>query len=218
MTRHASWHAEDSLWKYEVMKPFLEQLDFQSCVDVGCGAGVVLRSLAVHHPGAQCDGYEVSADAAKLWDSDLPNLSYHHADIFANSDTYDLLISCDVLEHVEDYYGFLRALRDRAHYFIYHVPLDMFALASLTQNYGRKRKDVGHLHYFDKDTILEVMRECGYSLVDAKLTKAYKATNAKTSKKLRLLRSIGERLWGTGFNSRLLGGYSMMILLERAGQ
>jgi len=45
-------------------------------------------------------------------------------------DTYfDSLLCIDVFEHVEDYIGFVKTLKSKATYKIFHIPLDISVLS-----------------------------------------------------------------------------------------
>ena len=44
---------------------------------------------------------------------------------------YDLILCIDVFEHVEDYIGFLKTLKNKSKYHIFNIPLDMCALKVL---------------------------------------------------------------------------------------
>src|SRR5208282_2139793 len=79
----------------------------------------------------------------------------------------DLMLVLDVLEHVEDYFSFLRAIRALARYKIFHFPLDISVQAVMRKNGLLKRRfDYAHLHYFSKETALETLRDTGYQIRD----------------------------------------------------
>jgi hypothetical protein len=127
----------------------------------------------------------------------------------------DLVLLIDVFEHVEDYYGFLRELQKKSKYFVFHIPLDMFVLASLMNNYEQKKIKVGHLHYFDYRTALGVLEDTGYKVINYHFTKNYLQSQTKEVKMLRPFRRVGEFLFGIKSNSKILGGYSIMVLCEK---
>jgi 2-polyprenyl-3-methyl-5-hydroxy-6-metoxy-1,4-benzoquinol methylase len=111
------WHATDSRWKAERIAAVLadNSIRFDTCVEVGCGAGQVLANLAERIPGKSYTGYDVSPDAARLWPTpQQTSVAYRLGDFTAATEVYDLLLLIDVFEHVEDYMGFLRKLAKRA--------------------------------------------------------------------------------------------------------
>ena len=80
------------------------------------------------------------------------------------------------------------------------------------------RRDVGHLHYFVRDTALATLRECGFEVLDAFYTAGALDLPSRhwRARLLRLprraLRAIDEDLC-----ARLLGGFSLMVLARAAG-
>src|SRR5216117_1180599 len=94
-------------------------------------------------------------------------LQFKLADIRQEKDAhFDLLLLMDVLEHVEDYFGFLRDLRPKAEYTILHIPLDISVRNVLLGRLCDFRAAYGHLHYFSKEVALEMLRDVGYEVVD----------------------------------------------------
>ncbi|MDX9745689.1 MAG: hypothetical protein WCX84_00020 [Syntrophales bacterium] len=80
---------------------------------------------------------------------------------------FDIVMAIDVFEHVEDCFGFLRKLKEKAEYKIFHIPLDLSVqtvLRSFPIIHGRK--SVGHIHYFTKETALETLKDTGYLIID----------------------------------------------------
>jgi hypothetical protein len=139
----------------------------RSVAEVGCGAGEILRILASQHPNITFHGYEVSPQAFAMCEPRrTANLDFFLADLGATDAFYDALLCMDVVEHVEDYIGFLRALRPRADLKVFNIPLDMNAGAVLrNQPIMHARRLVGHPHYFSRDTALATLEHCGYEIL-----------------------------------------------------
>lgn len=217
LARHADWHASDSVWKYEQLRPLIAELPLRRVVDVGCGAGLILERLAADHPEAELEGFEITGDVERFWAERDLRIRFRRADFLAEqTPIYDLLLLIDVFEHVEDPYGFLRALRPRAVHHVFHIPLDMFALACLMGSYARKKASVGHLHYYDPMTARGLLEDCGYELLEVRLTRVYLQAQTRAARLLRWPRRLAELLLGAERNARWLGGYSMMVLARGA--
>jgi hypothetical protein len=76
-------------------------------------------------------------------------------------------MALDVFEHVEDYVGFLKRLRVKAEYKIFHIPLDMSVMSVMRMTPILNARDkVGHLHYFCKETALATLNDTGYQIID----------------------------------------------------
>lgn len=84
------------------------------------------------------------------------NLRYFHKDLLDESESgFDVVMAIDVFEHVEDFFGFLRSLREKGTYKIFHIPLDLSVQWVLRSSpLIKQRLSVGHIHHFTKETAL----------------------------------------------------------------
>jgi 2-polyprenyl-3-methyl-5-hydroxy-6-metoxy-1,4-benzoquinol methylase len=216
------WHSADSGWKAERIAAMLtaNSVDFDSCVEVGCGAGQVLAGLAQRIPGKRYTGYEISADAAALWRSLPPTVSYRTGDFIASGESYDLLLLIDVFEHVEDYMSFLRKLSTRARWFVFHIPLEMHVSALLRDRQLHARAQVGHLHYFSRATALATLADTGYRITSAEYTNLAQETQEgrRTLTRLANLVRAGAQAISRDLAAKLLGGYSLLVLCRSAAE
>jgi hypothetical protein len=169
-------------------------------------------------PGARLVGYDVAAAAIQCArSSESERLSFECGDLLAlplSGDRFDLLLAIDVVEHVEDYLGFLRRLRERANAFVFHIPLDLSVQSVLRpRRLIAERQTVGHLHYFTAETALATLKDAGYSVVDWRFTAAslelpVRSALARVAKLPR--RAIAAV--SPAFAARLLGGSSLLAL------
>ena len=125
-------------------------------------------------------------------------------------------MAIDVFEHVEDYFSFLRKLKTKAKYKIFHIPLDLSVSTVLRSSpIIKSRQVVGHIHYFTKETALETLKDTGYEIIDYFYTSGslelpnlgQKTNLLKIPRKLAFL--VNKDL-----AVRLLGGYSLMVLTK----
>jgi hypothetical protein len=124
------------------------------------------------------------------------------------------MLCIDVFEHIEDYMGFLRALRPKAKWTIFHIPLNLSSQAVLRGTpilYGRKK--LGHLHYFFKDTAIATLTDVGYVVLDHCYTAGAIDRGGSTLKN-RLARLPRRFLYSIDpdLAVRALGGYSLLVL------
>src|SRR5262249_14444974 len=135
-----------------------------------CGAGEVLRQLQMSIDSKVVFfGYEISPYAFDLSKSRANDrLHFKLADITQEKEEeFDLILVLDVVEHLEDYFSFLRALISRSNYKIIHIPLDLSVQTILRKNALLKRRDLhAHIHYFTKETALQMLKDCGYVVLD----------------------------------------------------
>jgi 2-polyprenyl-3-methyl-5-hydroxy-6-metoxy-1,4-benzoquinol methylase len=162
---------ENTLWKAGQVMRMIERaaLKPETVCEIGCGSGGVLEELHRRLPdGVQFTGVEPMAEAfARCSEKTCDRLSFHHETANELTGVYDLVLLLDVFEHVEDYLGFLRSLRPLGKNFIFHIPLDMTVQMVLRDEpIMRVRRNVGHLHYFSKNTALATLGEAGYEVTD----------------------------------------------------
>jgi SAM-dependent methyltransferase len=211
-----TWHQEDSPYKAKLVSTAISRnnIKFGSCVDIGCGAGLVTELLAEEFPTSSFEGYELSDDAKEFWKNrqSLNNLSFKIANIFDSKERFDLVVCLDVFEHVEDYFGFLRNLRTKGKWFVFNIPLDMNVMKILTPGIRFAREEVGHLHYFNQYTALRTIEDTGYKIHDSYLSAGFTSTMPRNIRQaailpIRLLASI----FGKKFTSRVFGGISLVV-------
>lgn len=216
LEKNASWHVEDSAWKADHILKVLSKYNIapKTACEVGCGAGEIIKQLSLKMPMTEFQGYELSPQAYEMCRTrETDRVRYHNASIFNDNQTFDILLCIDVFEHVEDYIGFVRALKTKASYAIFHIPLDINVLSILRGGMMTARNTTGHLHYFTPDTAIATLTDSGYRIIDSRLTAYFDELPSTTLKskiaKLprKLLYSISPALM-----VRLMGGCSLMVL------
>ena len=214
------WHMEDSAWKAANISEMLkrESVSFETAVEVGCGAGLILQELAGDFPEKQWAGFDISPDAEQFWQrwADGP-VTYQREDYLSTSEANDLVLLIDVFEHVDDYIGFLRRLSGLGKAFVFHIPLDLNAQGLMRGSMLKSRAHVGHLHYFSKDTALATLRDTGYEI------KAWQFTGSsqhagRSSRPLRTrIANLPRRMMfpiAPETTALLMGEYSLLVLAE----
>ncbi|MDP4024398.1 methyltransferase domain-containing protein [Methylobacterium sp. NEAU 140] len=219
MARNATWHVEDSPWKAEQVRTMLGRHGIvpRTLCEVGCGAGEVLVRLGETFPAARLQGFEVSQQALALARTRTRDgLTFTGADAFASGLHFDVALALDVMEHVEDYIAFARRMRPLAEHKIFHVPLDMNALAvARGWPIAHAREKVGHLHYFSKETALATLAQADHEIVDwAYTATALETPGAVRNAKAALLNVARRGLYALRPDAAaaLLGGYSLLVL------
>lgn len=210
LRKNPSWHEEGADWKFGHVIELIRRngLDPQSIVEVGTGAGECLKLLADEFPDARLTGFDISPDAIRIASEKATDrLSFRLGSPFDKT-VYDLALALDVFEHVEDYLGFLREMTQLAPYQIYNIPLDLSVRYLLQQSLIlRGRSEVGHLHYFFKDSALASLEDTGHEPIDLIMH--------SPSLMRRDLKGAFRR-WFFNRNPdlcvRLMGGFSMTVL------
>ena len=222
LNTNPTWHVEDSPWKATQILKLIERNKLQpkSVVEIGCGAGEILNQLQqrMNDKTIEFAGFEIAPDAFKMAQTrEKERLHFYQEDLLQNNNSYDLLLMIDVFEHVEDYIGFVRKCNAKASYKIYHIPLDMSMWSIFTNYPASARRQVGHLHYFMKDTALAALTDAGQEIVDWFYTPGAFEVNNKGltffGKIIQLLRRFFYKI-KPGFAVKAFGGFSLIVLTK----
>jgi SAM-dependent methyltransferase len=214
---HPDWHQADSPWKANQIMTMLRLTNQKprTVCEIGCGVGAVLACLIERLPNITCLGLDISPQAIELARTrENRSLQFQLTDaVNYKTDRFDLVLVVDVIEHVPDYLGFLKAIRQLGRSFIFHIPLELSALWILREwQIERRRKQVGHLHHFTKSIALDALAICGYEVERYFFTesgfqppdKSIKATIRDTP--VRILFALLPDL-----AVRFIGGYSLLV-------
>jgi SAM-dependent methyltransferase len=215
------WHQADSAWKAERIFEIIDRnrIKLRSVCDLGCGAGEVLaclkRKLDID---VVCVGYEPSPQAFSIAQTKTTSgLSFSQASALDEKAHFDAILLIDVIEHLDDYIGYLRNVQPHADYFILHIPLDLSVL-SLLRDWPimKRRRGVGHLHYFTKSTALATLEDLGFKVIDFFYTEIRRPSeeNFKTTLLRRFPLSCFCVLGLRDLGVRIFGDHSLMILAQ----
>ncbi len=221
LEKNPTWHVEDSPWKAKQIIKILNKNNIQpkSICEVGCGAGEILNYLYFRMPeNAVFAGYEISPQAFDLCkERAKERLNFYLKDLFQDKDAFfDVVLCIDLLEHLEDYFSFLRNLKGKGQYKIFHIPLDLSVQIVLRGSpILRARNSVGHIHYFTKEIAIEILKDTSYEILDHFYTAGSIDLPAKSFKSLlaKFPRKILFKL-NKDMTVRILGGYSLLILTK----
>ena len=154
-------------------------------LDIGCGCGANDRDFKRRTPHAHIVGVEPNPRAAELARVTCDEVFEGMLEDWLKKGTrepFDLVVLSDVLEHIADPIGFLRALssapsvRD-AHWIIsvpnYGVWYNRLRTVLGIQSYSWSGIwDRTHLRFFTRSSIRELLTYCGFDLLDATSTPA----------------------------------------------
>lgn len=216
------WDITDAKWKVEIVFKLLQKNNIhpQEVMEIGCGAGGNLHELSKKDPGIKkLMGYDISPQAIALANKNSSDrITYFNEDLAAADNILtNLLLVIDVIEHVDDFYGFLRQLKMKSEHFIFHIPLDLSCRTVMKpQVLLQQRKSVGHIHYFSAATAAWALSDTGYEIVDRVYTKPVVDTERPRSIKRLvkfILRNISFAI-NKEWSVKKWGGYSIMILAK----
>ncbi len=220
LKNNLNWHQEDSPYKVSFVKKIIKKnnISFNNCADVGCGAGYVTELLSQEYQNINFIGFDYSNDVNLFWRerSKLSNLKFVNEDISDFNKVFDLILCLDVFEHVEDYYKFLKNLKNSGKKFIFNIPLDMNVLKVITNGIKFARTEVGHLHYFSEYTAIETLKDCGFIIKDSFLSTAFLSVPPRNVRQLAVLPfRLFTLTFGKSFGAKCFGGQSLVVYAEK---
>lgn len=222
LENNSTWHVEDSPWKSKQVLKLIRKIptSLNNICEIGCGAGEILVQLSISLP-KECSftGYDISPDIQEAWEKRRSNkINFIKEDFLKTSETYDLLLYLDIIEHIEDYIDFLRKTKKRGEYKIFNFPLEIFAAKAL---FGSKlvdsRKRFGHIHYFNKDICLALLNDLGFEIIDffyapSAIDLSSVSTSISPLSKMAKIPRIIVSWISTDLCAKLIGGYSLFVL------
>jgi SAM-dependent methyltransferase len=216
------WDIDDAKWKSDVIFNLLKKnnIAVSEVIEIGCGAGANLVELSKRDARIKklC-GYDISPQAIELAQKKATDkISYFNEDLAANTNiTTGLMLVIDVVEHVDDFYGFLRKLKTKSDYFVFHIPLDLSCRTIVKPHVLlQQRQKVGHIHYYSKEMVEWALQDTGYEIKDWVYTKPVIDVQPADSVKRfgkKMLRNISFAI-NKDWSVKKWGGYSIMVLAK----
>lgn len=219
LSNNSDWHSSDSKWKTNHINYILKKNNIfpLSVVDIGCGSGDIIYNLSLLYKKTLFHGFDVSIDAYKIAKKKSnKRIKFKILNLKYLNYKYDCLLCIDVFEHVENYLYFLKSIKNRAKYKVFHIPLDMNVIGLLkTDIIIWARKYLGHLHYFNKQTALSTLEYCGYRIIDVYITTPIFISNPNTLKQY-LLKYLAKivALFSKNYAAKLFPGFSLIVLAK----
>ena len=127
-----------------LMRKLTQDLRPRSILDVGCGEGSLLKTLADAHPGAAVAGVEIAENALHLARRTLPGAEFKVLDIADAlwERKFDLVVCADVIEHIADDETALRHMAAMAN------PGGHVVVATLQGRMRRFETSIGHVRNY----------------------------------------------------------------------
>lgn len=216
------WDIADARWKTDVISGLLKNNNIKpkQVIEVGCGAGENLVELLKRDSGIEkLTGYDISPQAIELASKKVTDkISFLNEDVTSKENVKsDLMLVIDVVEHVDDYYGFLRKLKSKSDWFVFHIPLDLSGRTIMKPHVMlQQRRSVGHIHYYTKEMVEWALQDTGYEIIDWVYTKPVVDNEPADSPKRfvkKILRNVSFAI-SKDWSAKTWGGYSMMILAK----
>lgn len=215
-----TWHIEESPWKVRHILHMMQRhpLEIRTVCEVGCGVGEVLRLLQRNMSETRTFwGYDISPQAIAMCEEKAnERLHFKLADIRQEQEAFfDLMLVLDVIEHLEDYFSFLRDLKPKSRYKLFHIPLEISVQGVLRGKIFLRNRDLhGHLHHFTKETALRTIEDIGYEVLDYSYSPEYELDTTLLQTNLMKLPRKSFFALHKDWASRILGGYRLLVLAQ----
>src|SRR5262249_52971316 len=161
-------------------------------------------------------GYDISPQAIAMANTRAnEKLHFKVADFLREPPAYyDLILMIDVLDHIEDRFGFLRTIKDRAEYKMFQVSLTI-SLQTVWRKNGllKMRENYGMVNYFTKELALQTLKDAGYEIVDYFYTSS--STDVPSKERVQNFVKYPRKLLfmlNQDAAARILGGYRLLVL------
>jgi len=220
LSKNPTWQAEDASFKADKIIELLKRnkVDFKTVCEVGCGSGEILVQLESRMPYATAFfGFDISKDAiniARKKETDKIKFEVKNISNNNNEEHYDLMLVIDVIEHVENYFEFLEGIVHKGSYTVFHIPLDMYIWSLFREQMLIESKNrVGHIHNFTENFIINILKDCGFEIIDKIYTEPILKNAGSKQKFIHLLRKSLFRI-NKRFCTKTIGGYSIMVLTK----
>jgi len=223
-----NYHIEDSEFKAKNLltilnKNFFDFKKINNVIDVGCGAGEVLKFIKkskLFNSKTKFIGFDVNKKIIHFANKNCDNnIKFYCKSFFKTKSILksSLIICTDVYEHIEDYINFLKKLLKYGNFFLFNIPLDISVRSLLSKKIIEDNfKKVGHIHFFNKHVAQLILNYCGYKIIDKFYAKNFLDHQTKNVKQkiysipIRLFDYINEDLTATFF-----GGYSLVVFAKK---
>lgn len=132
-------------------------------MDVGSGQGDFLRRAASRHIAERLVGLELSETGVRLSRAKVPDAEFVQADLFhppqelrEYAEKADIAVCSEVVEHVDDPVGFLRAVRS------YLRPGGWLVLTVPGGPMSAFDRHIGHRRHFNAESVAAVLKTAGF--------------------------------------------------------
>jgi 2-polyprenyl-3-methyl-5-hydroxy-6-metoxy-1,4-benzoquinol methylase len=171
------WHADKNtkLYKNEMLRYFhllnLLPKNISTVIDIGCGTGYMASLMA--NRKLKITAVDISENSLACFSGITQNLNIKqiHQDFYKlNLNNFDLLLSQEVLEHIEDYEKALKKMASFIKlngYGIFCVPFEenLEAKTKRCISCGHLYHTSGHLHSFTKDKLANALSNTGFTML-----------------------------------------------------
>jgi SAM-dependent methyltransferase len=160
-------------WKAENLVSLIpEDHKFRTILEVGCALGILLDNIAGRLGIQDYTGIDISGKNIETARSLFPVGKFYQGTLeeVINSNPlevsplkFDLVILSDVIEHIPDDTGFLKAVKNISDHVLVNLPLEK-SFKNRNRKYGENDPS-GHLRWYDRAMAGKLFEEAGFTIV-----------------------------------------------------
>ena len=224
IANNPNYHIEDAPWKAQQILKLLNNnhINVKTVCEVGCGSGEVLYQLKqLLNAEVEYTGYDISPVLTEMWkEREDKSLRFICEDFLSVDSSFELACYIDVVEHIEDYIGFLKGVKSRSEYKVFAFPLEIsVAKAMFSKYYIHTYEKYGHIHFFNKEIVEFMLKYTGFDIIDSFLAPTAIALAGKGASVTKASRMLNiPRIIISKFNvelaQKLFGGYTLYALCK----
>ncbi len=153
---------------FRSIKKLLSLIDYSNVFDAGCGEGYVTNFIYNLKSGIEVEGMDISKKVIDEARCKFKQIDFHQGSILSidrESDKYDLVVACEVLEHIESPEVALKEIfRISKRYVFISVPNEpVWRISNLLR--GKYIKSFGntpgHIQHWSKNEITNLVKAYG---------------------------------------------------------
>ena len=168
-------------WKVKHLIDVLKgEIDFKNVMEIGCAFGVVLNKFANQCNIKNIIGLDIAKVNTIHGSKMFPNIKFikgtiEDEDLLSvagvEDKKFDLVILCDIIEHVPNELDFMKKVCSIAKYVVIDLPLEK-SYSTKNRNYGVD--DIsGHLRSYNLEEGLNLINESGFKIINYKTELVY---------------------------------------------
>ena len=150
---------------YSALRKLIIKLNIKTCLEVGCGEGWVVRCIKNTKKDIIAYGCDISEEIIETAFNNNDDINFSVASIYRlpfPNNFFDLVVACEVLEHLEYPYDAIREIRRCSNSFcLFSVPIEpLWRLLNILRGaYLTKFGNTpGHIQHWTKKYFVETLR------------------------------------------------------------
>jgi cyclopropane fatty-acyl-phospholipid synthase-like methyltransferase len=147
-----------------IMLDWLRDLSFSSLLDAGCAHADFLRALSRERPDVSLHGCDICQELMDHNAAALPSIQFATVDLtrdkFPKEGTFDVVVTSEVLEHIEDWQHALRNVLAHSHRYVF-VTVPAGPRYSIDQR-------IGHFKHYTIAEVAAVVEAAGFRVLKSR--------------------------------------------------